>query len=1282
VTSIFGIPPLTIAEWMTAAVVVVLVGLGLLALVNRILLRMALRNIPRRRAQTVLILFGLMLATLIITASLAVGDTSAYSLQAIQLKQIGGIDEAVTRLSNTSSVQGAGTSDADFFSAAQAAAAMAAAKSDKNVAATAGAIVAPGSMVDLTTGQTSAQNVAIFGVGSDFSSVWGPVHSNSGGPLDVGRLGPSDIFLGNSVANRLNARSGDAVQLYVDGHLINVAVRGVLDTEVNPSIANHGPVVNSVLMPLATMRTVLQRPAGFNLIFVHNQGAGGLDDLGPAGATGDEVTRHMRAAFMDQQSATELKATLSTPSIKTQIQKIHDAASFLDPDKDFSARLLAELNRPGVTDEFKSLAGNRFADRIMYQAAAQAGTADTTQAGQQNVFDLVTSLQVSSSAASELRALLVDPSVNGALRQLNASLSPTDPRSTALTGLLMEAAHPTLTATFTAMAADPMFQLELTRGISTVAPAQLPHYKAIAGRLNLNALAAYKADAVTFAQQGGIVATGALLAVSFFSIAVGVLLIFLIFVMLAAERRAEMGMSRAVGLKRRHLTQMFLFEGTAYTLAASVAGVVLGVGVGWVMSLVLSAIFHSFYTGASLQYHVEWTSLVIAFCTGILLTFVVVAISAYRVSRLNIVAAIRDLDESESRDGGMLRMFTAVFVNIWAAVKQLIHGHPLVFLSRVTLGTLGAITRFWWALFKRGPMTILLGGGLILAGVGVLIEIVYAAGVSLVIIGAGLLLRWMVTMARVRQVVASRIGFTLAALGLLVYWGRPFGRVEKLLHVDGVVQLDKLSGGPEVFALSALMVLLGAIWVVMYNSDLLIRGVMFFTGRIGSLSPITRTSMAYPMATKFRTGMAVAMFGIVTFMIVFMSVFQDVLVQNFTNADQLSGGWQIVAGTPDTNFNLNSTTNFPSNIATLVATNPAASADLKGVGWEDNSSGVQLQQVKANGTVTPRQSSGNDFTGLHVVDDGYLAATGFAIAPRAAGYTSDRAVWDAVRDHTGYAVADISLLDAQGGRPATVAGVKRTDATFTPFQLELSGFDKQPGSQPWRVTIIGFMPHAEWIGLYVSTRTAMQSGIFAPQAATNTAPSAQPSSLNLGQRALRPTGYYFSVKAGVDVNKARLDLGRLLAPDQVEPAIVADELQQLLGGLLMLMKLMTGFLALGLIVGIAGLGVISTRAVVERWQQIGMLRALGYRRALVQRSFLLESSFIAIIGLVIGALVGVWQSYSFFVTDQTFGTVEYHVPVVEILLILVGAYLATLLTTYLPARAASQVAPAEALRYE
>jgi len=81
------------AGWMAAAVGAVLLVLLVLAMFNRILLKMALRNIPRRRAQTVLILFGLMLATLITTASLAVGDTLTYSLVAIQMPQLGGIDD-------------------------------------------------------------------------------------------------------------------------------------------------------------------------------------------------------------------------------------------------------------------------------------------------------------------------------------------------------------------------------------------------------------------------------------------------------------------------------------------------------------------------------------------------------------------------------------------------------------------------------------------------------------------------------------------------------------------------------------------------------------------------------------------------------------------------------------------------------------------------------------------------------------------------------------------------------------------------------------------------------------------------------------------------------------------------------------------------------------------------------------------------------------------------------------------------------------------------------------
>ena len=51
-------------------------------------------------------------------------------------------------------------------------------------------------------------------------------------------------------------------------------------------------------------------------------------------------------------------------------------------------------------------------------------------------------------------------------------------------------------------------------------------------------------------------------------------------------------------------------------------------------------------------------------------------------------------------------------------------------------------------------------------------------------------------------------------------------------------------------------------------------------------------------------------------------------------------------------------------------------------------------------------------------------------------------------------------------------------------------------------------------------------------------------------------------------------------------------------------RLIQGFMGLGLIVGVAALGVISARAVVERRQQIGVLRAIGFRRRMIQVSFL------------------------------------------------------------------------------
>ena len=66
-----------------------------------------------------------------------------------------------------------------------------------------------------------------------------------------------------------------------------------------------------------------------------------------------------------------------------------------------------------------------------------------------------------------------------------------------------------------------------------------------------------------------------------FSIAAGILLIVLIFTMLAAERRSEMGMARAVGTQRRQLIQQFVAEGAGYALLSGLVGSALGVAAAY-----------------------------------------------------------------------------------------------------------------------------------------------------------------------------------------------------------------------------------------------------------------------------------------------------------------------------------------------------------------------------------------------------------------------------------------------------------------------------------------------------------------------------------------------------------------------------------------------------------------------------------------------------------------------------------------------------------------------------
>ena len=127
-------------------------------------------------------------------------------------------------------------------------------------------------------------------------------------------------------------------------------------------------------------------------------------------------------------------------------------------------------------------------------------------------------------------------------------------------------------------------------------------------------------------------------------------------------------------------------------------------------------------------------------------------------------------------------------------------------------------------------------------------------------------------------------------------------------------------------------------------------------------------------------------------------------------------------------------------------------------------------------------------------------------------------------------------------------------------------------------------------------------------------------------------------------------------------------------------RLMQGYLALGLLVGIAGLGVVMVRAVRERRREIGVLRSLGFLAPMVRRSFLFESGFTAIQGIVIGMVLSLITAAQLVATGEFGESAEFTVPWLQLLITGGLALIASLLATAWPAHQASKVPPAVALR--
>ncbi len=1205
---LFGLSMNVIMMVVLAIFLAAIVVVTVLALRNRIMLKMGLRPIPRRLGQTVLIIIGVMLSTVIISAAFGTGDTISFSIRSEVLKELKTIDEVIipARASADDSFGSAPYVSYQRFEELQAELA--------NFEEIDGLTPQIGESVPATNLRTSQSEgfMRVAGIAPGFLTGFGTLKLTSGEDVDLKDLREGEAYINDKAADELDAVVGDELSLFVEGKSPRFRVKGIVE---RGGLAGRDP---TLLIPLERAQTLFAREGQINSIVVSNRG----DELDGAELS-KSVARRLRVLYTDREVASQLKELLNQDNVLKALEEREESlAEHLQKDM---SQLRKEVQGAELSDDLISL----LADNDVVDV----------------VFDVL--------EENELR--------------------------------------------------------EVEREARTLFD-ELVEFRVFE----------FKRRGLEIADLAGSFAITFFMVFSLFSIAVGILLIFLIFVMLASARRSEMGMARAVGAKRRHLVQMFTFEGTAYSLASAATGVVLGLAVSAGMIVIINRLFASFEEDFQMSIHFEPRTIIVSYCVGMIITFATVALSSYRVSRLNIVTAIRGLPEaivlrSEARFSQrlilVLKAVARPLIFLWRALQSLrrlrVGRFPLNLVLAIVwiippvwlTGIAIALVRFSWPYILRGWLLVLLGALVAWWGIAGLERLsVYTAGASLIILGVGLMLRVLALRRRmppevfgvlillggvallargiaqtsvltiiiaivsvvigvsmvaplvagrvkVSTDVIERLAYTFIGVVMLVFWTLP-------LETDPQVIKD-LQGDFDMMFVSGIFMVAAAVWTVMYNADLLLRALTFVTARFGQLRPVLVTAVAYPMSAKFRTGLTLAMFALVIFALTVMSVLSETFGSQFAETETITGGWHIEA-------QVNPRAPIE-DIRRSISDEPDLRIDdFKAIGgytW------IRLQARQING-----KSQKWEETWVRADDDEFLTASDYEFKLIAEGYgTTSQDVWEAL-------ISDPNLAVVGGWLVPTSEGSESQEfepLLEKPFYKDdkMSAVDVEV-REPRTGTIV----QLKVIGVLDRIHENSGSMSVSKSILDNAVPFAVPI-----------TTYRFRLADGVDAKETARSIEASFLEHGVDTEVLEEELEKEAAGSKTFFRIFIGFMGLGLLVGVAGLGVVSTRAVVERRQQIGVLRAIGYRRRMIQLSFLLESSFICLLGIVIGTTLGIvlgWQAYNDIKEDAGIDTIRFGIPWIQFGVILVVTYAASLLATYLPARQASRVYPAEALRYE
>jgi len=693
-----------------------------------------------------------------------------------------------------------------------------------------------------------------------------------------------------------------------------------------------------------------------------------------------------------------------------------------------------------------------------------------------------------------------------------------------------------------------------------------------------------KADGIAQAVQIGRDATELFLVMGAFGILAGILLIVNIFVMLAEERKPELGIARALGFLRKDLLATFALEGTFYAVVAAALGSLAGVGLGYVMVYFFDKLVP--HGQVPVTFHFDPSSVLTAFVAGTALTWATILVASWRVSRLNIVRAIRDLPEPGTRErsrdalaAGLLAAAAGLALTAWG------------FLANTGLGKI------------PGPPLLSLGLGIVVASRG-----------------------------------HARAALTIASAFNLVWILVPVGLLNQ--------QTDNVS---IAFVMTGIILVGSAILIAVFNVSEALRSLLRRANR-GKGRPVLSTAVSYPAEKRFRTGMTVAMFALILFMVTLISMVQGLQASSLdTFVRQQSGGYDVIAYTTSygeiPNFRQILRENFTDLDGTLL-------------GGENGVSSASVLPAKVE---TAGGNRSYDYT-LWGIDNFLIRSNGY-------GFTSFLPSF--VNESTGRSesLTDRTQVWLSLRYNHTLAIVDRTAAGPNQFVPDSSRLRVVPGDRIRAFDAMGRSVNLTIVGV-LEQALQFTSGVFVDQDVVRAVFPAQE----------RYTAYFFQMAPTADVGAFRANLERVFFAYGLQTIDIREEIGRAFDASQQVLTLMEAYLGIGLLVGIAGLAVITLRAVVERRTQIGALRAIGFTRRMVLFVFLLEIALIAVLGIGIGVGLGIVFAYKIWAVYFA-DIIVFRIPWDHLLLIVGIASVAAVASTAQPAVRASRIPPAEALRY-